>query len=150
MIPAHAYSQPSPVQVAQNEATFMRKVYAYMTAGLAITALTSFLIAHSPTMISLIFGNRIVFYALLLGELGSRVGSRVNGRRLLLRGTGRRLPGRQGGGVGVRAGPSLRSQLGEAPADGALIDRDAASLHRGVDCRLALPLSAAVGDLVVG
>ena len=82
MIPAHAYSQPSPVQVAQNEATFMRKVYAYMTAGLAITALTSFLIAHSPTMISLIFGNRIVFYALLLGELGMVVAFSAMARRM--------------------------------------------------------------------
>jgi FtsH-binding integral membrane protein len=69
MIPSPMYAQPHPSQVAQSEATFMRKVYAYMTAGLAITALTSFLISHSPTMLNLIFGNHFVFFGLLIAEL---------------------------------------------------------------------------------
>ncbi|MEO6954352.1 MAG: Bax inhibitor-1/YccA family protein [Polyangia bacterium] len=51
-------------------ALFMRKVYAFMSAGLGVTALTAWLVANSVTMQQLIFGNRLVFYGLLFAELG--------------------------------------------------------------------------------
>ncbi len=51
-------------------ALFMRKVYAFMCAGLGVTALTAWLVANSVTMQELIFGNRLVFYGLLFAELG--------------------------------------------------------------------------------
>ena len=70
MIPAQSYGQTHAAPLAESQATFMRKVYAYMTAGLAITALTSYLVANSHTMVELIFGNRLVFFGLLAAELG--------------------------------------------------------------------------------
>jgi FtsH-binding integral membrane protein len=49
---------------------FFAKVYSWMTAGLALTALASVMTLSSETMLNLIFGNRLAFYALILGELG--------------------------------------------------------------------------------
>lgn len=56
-------------QVAAEQAAFMRKVYAIMAFGLGATGLTALVVAHSETMIKAIFGNRGVFYGLLLAEL---------------------------------------------------------------------------------
>lgn len=49
---------------------FLRGVYWWMTAGLALTGLVAWLVVHSPTMIELIFGNRMIFFVLLFSELG--------------------------------------------------------------------------------
>jgi len=59
----------SPAQIAAEQAEFMRKVYAYMAGGLALTALAAWLVAMSPSAVQFIFGNRIVFYGLLAAEL---------------------------------------------------------------------------------
>ena len=48
----------------------MRGVYAWMGGGLALTALVSLLTVSSPALLQAILGNRIVFYALIFGELG--------------------------------------------------------------------------------
>ena len=56
-------------QVAEENAAFMRKVYAFMAAGLGVTAVTSMLVASSETALQIIVGNRLVFYGLLFGEL---------------------------------------------------------------------------------
>ncbi len=50
--------------------TFFRKVYLWMTAGLALTALASFLMLSSASAQQLIFGNRMIFYGLIIAELG--------------------------------------------------------------------------------
>ena len=57
---------PGIVQVS----TFLPRVYGWMTAGLALTALASMLTLSSPELLKLIFGNKLVFYALIFGELG--------------------------------------------------------------------------------
>jgi len=49
---------------------FFPKVYGWMTAGLALTALAALLTLSSQAMLELIFGNRMVFYGLIFGELG--------------------------------------------------------------------------------
>ncbi len=49
---------------------FFSKVYSWMTAGLALTALASVLTLSSEATLNLIFGNRMVFYALIIAELG--------------------------------------------------------------------------------
>jgi len=49
---------------------FLAKVFNWMAIGLALTGLTAFLTAHSPAAINLIFGNKLVFYGLIFGELG--------------------------------------------------------------------------------
>lgn len=56
------------VAVAQH--TFIRRVYGWMAAGLALTALTALLTISSEPLLRLVFGNRLVFYALVIGELG--------------------------------------------------------------------------------
>ena len=50
--------------------TFITKVYAWMSMALMITALTAVFVASSADLTQAIFGNRIVFYVLLFGELG--------------------------------------------------------------------------------
>jgi FtsH-binding integral membrane protein len=56
------------VVIAQN--ALIRQVYAWMGGGLLITALMAMATLSSPALLNAIFGNRIVFYALLIGELG--------------------------------------------------------------------------------
>ena len=56
-------------QIASEQAEFMRKVYAYMAGGLAITALAAYMVSTSQAALELILGNRLVFYGLLGGEL---------------------------------------------------------------------------------
>ncbi|WP_224982298.1 Bax inhibitor-1/YccA family protein [Geomonas agri] len=48
----------------------MRGVYGWMSGGLLLTALVSVITASSPVLLQAILGNRILFYALLFGELG--------------------------------------------------------------------------------
>lgn len=59
----------SPSQIATEQAAFMRKVFAFMAGGLGATALTALVVFHSEAATRFIFGNRAVFYGLLLGEL---------------------------------------------------------------------------------
>ena len=56
------------VVIAQN--TLIRQVYAWMGGGLLVTALMAMVTISSPAMLNAIFGNRLVFYGLILGELG--------------------------------------------------------------------------------
>ncbi|WP_224962958.1 Bax inhibitor-1/YccA family protein [Geomonas subterranea] len=48
----------------------MRGVYGWMSGGLLLTALVSVITASTPALLQAILGNRILFYALLFGELG--------------------------------------------------------------------------------
>ncbi len=50
--------------------TFMRGVYGWMTAGLAVTAVTALAVAASPTMLNLIFSNMFVFLLLFVAQIG--------------------------------------------------------------------------------
>lgn len=50
--------------------SFFPKVYSWMTAGLALTALVAVLTLGSQAIRELVFGNRLVFYGLIIGELG--------------------------------------------------------------------------------
>ncbi len=54
--------------------SFLSKVYGWMTAGLALTALAAMLTLSSQGLLNLIFGNKLVFYALIFGELGLVIG----------------------------------------------------------------------------
>jgi len=49
---------------------FFRRVYGWMTAGLALTALVSLLTLSSPALLQFVFGNKLVFYGLMFAELG--------------------------------------------------------------------------------
>jgi len=49
---------------------FLAKVFNWMAIGLGLTGITAFMVANSEAAKQLIFGNKIVFYGLILGELG--------------------------------------------------------------------------------
>ena len=71
MNPYNPYAQQvSHTQVGADSSAFMRKVYAYMAGGLFATAVTATVVASSETLVRLILGNPIVFYGLLIGEIG--------------------------------------------------------------------------------
>lgn len=46
----------------------MRKVFVWMTLALAITGLTAFGVATSPTIVSMIFGSKLMFWGLIIAE----------------------------------------------------------------------------------
>ncbi len=50
--------------------SFIRSVYNWMSVGLALTAFTAYYVANSPTLIQIIFGNQLLFFGLIVVELG--------------------------------------------------------------------------------
>ncbi len=50
--------------------SFIQSVYNWMAIGLALTGGVAFYVSHSPSLMSLIFGNQILFFGLIIGELG--------------------------------------------------------------------------------
>lgn len=54
-------------EAAVNE--FIRSVYNWMAIALALTGFVAFYVSNSPTMVRFIFGNPIVFFVLIIGEL---------------------------------------------------------------------------------
>ena len=49
---------------------YMRQVYMWMTAGLAITAVTAFAVASSPDLQMAILGNIVIMIALIVAQFG--------------------------------------------------------------------------------
>ncbi len=49
--------------------SFIQGVYNWMAIGLGLTGLVAFFVANSPTMLQLIFGNKLIFFGLIIGEL---------------------------------------------------------------------------------
>lgn len=48
---------------------FLQRVYLYMGLGLAVTGLVAMVVVSSPALLSLVFGNRLVLYGLMIAEL---------------------------------------------------------------------------------
>ena len=69
MTPASAFATTT-VAGAERVTAFLRKVYGWMAVGLGVTAVVAATVAGSPTLLQTIFGNRMVFFALVIGELG--------------------------------------------------------------------------------
>ena len=57
-------------RAAERISGFLWKVYAWMAIGLGITAVVAFVVAGSPEILRALVGNRLVFFALILAELG--------------------------------------------------------------------------------
>lgn len=57
-----------PIEAVQQ--SVLSGAFGWMAAGLAITGFTAWWTANSPRMVEAIFGNRILFFGLILGELG--------------------------------------------------------------------------------
>lgn len=68
---SEGYGTSSSV-VMQN--TMIRNVYLWMTGALIVTALTSYYVATSEQLLYLIYGNRLVFWGLIIAELGLVIG----------------------------------------------------------------------------
>ncbi len=49
---------------------FVRSVYNWMAIGLALTGGVAYYVAHSPALLSLIFGNSLLLIVLIIAELG--------------------------------------------------------------------------------
>jgi len=64
------WEQVVGAQAAERASAFLRLVYWWMAIGLGVTALIAFFVASSPALTSIFLGNRLVFFALLIGELG--------------------------------------------------------------------------------
>ena len=60
----------TPAQAAERVSTFLYKVYGWMAVGLGLTALVAFLVAGSPDLLRALVGNRLVFFGLMIAELG--------------------------------------------------------------------------------
>ena len=58
------------VQTADRVSAFLWKVYGWMAVGLGLTAIVAFAVAGSPDLIRVLVGNRLVFFALVIAELG--------------------------------------------------------------------------------
>ncbi|MBT8369058.1 MAG: Bax inhibitor-1 family protein, partial [Deltaproteobacteria bacterium] len=56
------------VQIRVN--SFIRSVYNWMAIGLGITGFIAYYIAHTPSLVQLIFSNQILFFGLIIAELG--------------------------------------------------------------------------------
>ena len=62
--------QNSQVRTAAHVNSFILSVYNWMAIGLALTGVVAYSVAGSQAMLNLIFGNKIVFYGLIIVELG--------------------------------------------------------------------------------
>jgi FtsH-binding integral membrane protein len=68
MTPSTAF-ETSTVQTAERVTAFLRKVYGWMFVGLAVTSAVALAVASSG-LAPIVFANRLVFFGLVIGELG--------------------------------------------------------------------------------
>ncbi|WP_312339334.1 Bax inhibitor-1/YccA family protein [Anaerospora hongkongensis] len=66
-IPSPYAGNPKTLALVQS---FFMQVYGWMTSGLLATGILAYYTAHSPWLLSVIFGSKLVFYGLLLANLG--------------------------------------------------------------------------------
>ena len=52
------------------QASFFPKVYGWMAVGLLVSAVAAMALLGSPDAMRFVFGSRLVFFGLILGELG--------------------------------------------------------------------------------
>jgi uncharacterized protein len=60
----------SSTAAAERVTAFLRAVYGWMCAGLAITAVVAYMISSSPALVSALVSNHLVFLGLFLAQLG--------------------------------------------------------------------------------
>jgi uncharacterized protein len=63
-----AFTRASPL--AEQTATFLRAVYGWMCVGLAVTAVTAWGVSSTPAFVVAVATNRILFWGLMLAQLG--------------------------------------------------------------------------------
>src|SRR6202162_4924867 len=70
--------------IAAENARFMSRVYGWMTAGLCLTGAVAWNVSGNPQLVQTIFGNRLLFWGLIIAQLGavfmlSGLINRING-----------------------------------------------------------------------
>ncbi len=70
----NVYAADSQAWSKPDEAVFISKVYMWMTMALALTGVVALLVSNSETMVRTIFGNPLLFFGLVIGELVLVVG----------------------------------------------------------------------------
>jgi FtsH-binding integral membrane protein len=60
----------TPALAEERVSAFLRSVYGWMCVGLGITAVTAFVIAASPDVVFAIARNRLLFWGLMIAQLG--------------------------------------------------------------------------------
>ena len=68
------------LDLSQNISVYLTKVYNWMAVALLLTGLVAYFTAQSEMMIQAIFGNRILFFGLIIGELAlvGYISARIN------------------------------------------------------------------------
>ena len=66
----NTWTTASSTAAAERVSAFLWKVYAWMAIGLGLTATVAYLVASSPDLLRALVLNRIVFFALIIAELG--------------------------------------------------------------------------------
>src|SRR5579863_9704334 len=59
--------------ISVENARFMSRVYGWMTAGLCLTGAVAWNVAGNPELVQDIFGNRLLFWGLIIAQLGAVV-----------------------------------------------------------------------------
>lgn len=78
------YSAGQQLEMSQAFPVLMRKVYVWMTLALAITGMTAYYVATSPTIIGAIHSNSVLFYGLIIAEFALVLGLSAAINRLSL------------------------------------------------------------------
>ena len=62
---------PTPASaITLEKASFFPRVYGWMALGLLVSAVASFGLLSSPSALKFVFGSKVVYFGLILGELG--------------------------------------------------------------------------------
>jgi FtsH-binding integral membrane protein len=61
----------APISISAENARFMSRVYGWMTGGLCITGAVALYVSGNPEMVRTIVGNPILFWALIIAQLGA-------------------------------------------------------------------------------
>jgi len=65
-----SWTTTSSTAAAERVSAFLWKVYAWMAIGLGITAVVAYAVASSPDLLRVLVLNRLVFFGLIIAELG--------------------------------------------------------------------------------
>src|SRR5512140_2406776 len=71
-LPPRPFDSPRPISPSAAVAipSFLARVYVWLAAGLLVTAGTAFATLSSPALLRAVFGSKIVFFGLMIAELG--------------------------------------------------------------------------------
>lgn len=70
----NVYSRDRELEMSTAFPILMHKVYSWMAMALVITGVTAYYVAHSETLLTAIVTNQILFWGLVIAELGLVIG----------------------------------------------------------------------------